>query len=251
MGKYSGYQLCSDVDGTLVYDGKISDKNREAISYFISEGGIFTVATGRPPFHLETMDFKCAFPTIAINGTLIYDEKARKTLWKSPMSEKAIKADLEAHSHAKNLDRIAVFFEDEMKIANSHKELREYFSCGREIFKTVACFGDEENALLFRKYVSDTYKDTVEIDRSWSTGVEIHGVKTGKSYSIKEYRKLFPEIHTSVAVGDYENDLLMIRDADIGYAVDNAIPEVKAVAKRTAPHCKDSAIAYVIEDILR
>ena len=53
-GKFFGYLICTDCDGTLTYDiGKVSEKNVRAIKYFQSEGGLFTLATGRFPNHLE------------------------------------------------------------------------------------------------------------------------------------------------------------------------------------------------------
>ena len=45
-GKFFGYLICTDCDGTLTYDiGKVSEKNVRAIKYFQSEGGLFTLAT--------------------------------------------------------------------------------------------------------------------------------------------------------------------------------------------------------------
>ena len=64
MGKFDGYLLLSDFDGTLAHtesiiteEGKksfktISKENCDAIRYFQSEGGLFTLATGRQPEHV-------------------------------------------------------------------------------------------------------------------------------------------------------------------------------------------------------
>ena len=50
MGKFNGYLIGSDLDGTLLRkDKSISDENKAAIEYFKSEGGIFTFFTGRLP----------------------------------------------------------------------------------------------------------------------------------------------------------------------------------------------------------
>jgi hydroxymethylpyrimidine pyrophosphatase-like HAD family hydrolase len=46
MGKFDGYLICSDFDGTIYIDQQISKKNIEAIEYFQSEGGYFTFANG-------------------------------------------------------------------------------------------------------------------------------------------------------------------------------------------------------------
>ena len=40
--KYDGILISSDIDGTLVRGGVISDENPEAIRYFKESGGLFT-----------------------------------------------------------------------------------------------------------------------------------------------------------------------------------------------------------------
>ena len=57
MGKFSGVLIASDYDNTMVYtEGalksggplpSVSRENREAVEYFMAEGGTFSVATGR------------------------------------------------------------------------------------------------------------------------------------------------------------------------------------------------------------
>ena len=77
-GKFFGYLICTDCDGTLTYDiGKVSEKNVRAIKYFQSEGGLFTLATGRFPNHLEMFkgQFEINAPMASLNGTLLYDTK--------------------------------------------------------------------------------------------------------------------------------------------------------------------------------
>ena len=41
----------------------------------------------------------------------------------------------------------------------------------------------------------------------------------------------------------------MIRDADIGYAVENAADSLKAVADRITVSARDGAIAKIIDDL--
>ena len=48
MNRFEGFVIVSDFDGTLTgSDGKIPEKNIEAIEYFVKHGGKFTVSTGR------------------------------------------------------------------------------------------------------------------------------------------------------------------------------------------------------------
>ena len=57
MGKFTGILLASDFDNTLVYTEEalrtgrpvppMPERNREALEYFMAEGGRFSIATGR------------------------------------------------------------------------------------------------------------------------------------------------------------------------------------------------------------
>ena len=47
MAKFSGYLIGTDFDGTLSRDGTVMVRDREALRYFRSEGGIFGIVTGR------------------------------------------------------------------------------------------------------------------------------------------------------------------------------------------------------------
>ncbi len=53
-----------------------------------------------------------------------------------------------------------------------------------------------------------------------------------------------------IAIGDYSNDVELLQEADIAVAVDNALPEVKAVADYCTVSHNDSASARLIANIL-
>ena len=53
----------------------------------------------------------------------------------------------------------------------------------------------------------------------------------------------------TVALGDYNNDLGMLKTAGAGIAVANALPEVKAVADRITVSNNEHAIAKTVEEI--
>ena len=83
MGKFDGVLLVSDFDDTL-YDShhRIPPRNLEAIAYFQSQGGRFTVATGRahrtfaPHVHLAPINA----PVVLSNGSALYDFQAGRML---------------------------------------------------------------------------------------------------------------------------------------------------------------------------
>ena len=53
----------------------------------------------------------------------------------------------------------------------------------------------------------------------------------------------------TVGVGDYMNDINLIRDSDLGIAVSNALEEVKKAADKTVCDNNSGAIAEIIEYI--
>lgn len=75
LEKFEKVLIASDFDGTLKNDeGIITDDVRSAIAYFISEGGYFTVCTGRTyqGFHLYDPTYINA-PVLLTNGSMAYD----------------------------------------------------------------------------------------------------------------------------------------------------------------------------------
>ena len=71
---FDGVLLASDYDGTLVGADGISDEVRRAIRFFISNGGRFTVCTGRTllGFHAYSPEIINA-PVVLANGGMTYD----------------------------------------------------------------------------------------------------------------------------------------------------------------------------------
>ena len=85
MGKFNGVLLASDFDNTLIYteaalrSGEpvpdLSSRNREALEYFMAEGGRFAVATGRAlaAFLRYADKVPMNAPGVVCNGAAIYD----------------------------------------------------------------------------------------------------------------------------------------------------------------------------------
>ena len=92
MRKFNGLLLVSDFDNTLVYTEEalqkcvdmppVSDENRATIEYFMANGGIFSVATGRakPAFETVVDGIPMNGPTVLFNGAAIYDFPQKKYL---------------------------------------------------------------------------------------------------------------------------------------------------------------------------
>jgi hypothetical protein len=63
-------------------------------------------------------------------------------------------------------------------------------------------------------------------------------------------RRLGVSLHEVMAIGDQRNDIEMIGEAGTGVAMAGAPPEVRAVARITAPPLADEGAAQVLEELV-
>ena len=87
MGKFDGVLLASDFDNTILNTERprrtgcpippISQRNVEALRYFMDNGGRFAVATGRalPAFRMFAEQVPMNAPAVVCNGGALYDFK--------------------------------------------------------------------------------------------------------------------------------------------------------------------------------
>ena len=88
--KFEGILFTTDLDGTLLRKDKtISEANKKAIEYFMSQGGKFTFITGRIPYGaqpvLDQLEPNCPFG--CINGGGIYDYSKKEMIWQENLSK--------------------------------------------------------------------------------------------------------------------------------------------------------------------
>lgn len=266
MGKFTGYLICTDCDGTLTYEqGKLSDENAKAIKYFQEEGGLFTLATGRFPDHAKLFreKFHSNAPIVSLNGTILYDEQTGNLLNKWPMNKKDC-FELLSYIH-KTWPEVGEYwlnglkddgktFESSGFIARDHHSdsnaLREYMDKLSDTQLKMVIIQHEDMTPIVQKDLKQKFGDRFCFDSSWANGIEINSVDSGKGVAVQYLKEhLDSEIHTTVGVGDYENDITLLKCADIGYAVGNALDSVKAVADRITVRNTENAIAKIISDL--
>ncbi len=251
MGKFSGILLCSDVDGTLTYEsGKISQKNKEAIEYFISEGGAFTIASGRYPKFIMDLGVKTSAPILSFNGSLIFDAETGKAIKEGFLPATAFSViKFISQKFSDKITAVRVYAKDNCDIPPERS--LSYLNGEHDIYKAVFVTENEENAIIIRDFASELTAISslpVEVRRSWPTGVEMINIDSNKGNACL-YLKDYLGAHTLVTVGDFENDISMLKVADLSFATENASDEIKKYAKKIAPRNTEDAIAYVINEL--
>ncbi len=255
--------FCTDLDGTLYSDDKtVSKENLDAIEYFKSEGGLFTFITGRVPktsVHIcDTV--KPNAPFGCFNGGAVYDLAAEKYLYTIPLPKDAMEL---VNFVDRNLPEIGIqlttakdsyFFKDNPVMARFRNItgiplLTGPFDEGKEpVLRIVFAHADGDKMdELIRLLDSHPKAKDFDLIRSEKIYYEIlpKGVSKGLAL-IKMTELLGIDPKNTVAVGDYNNDISMIKAAGIGFAVENAVEEAKAVADLITVSNNDHAIAAII-----
>ena len=85
----SDYLVICDMDNTLLTAKEgLPACNRTVIQLFIEMGGLFTVATGRPPESIRAAleGIRLSLPAISCNGALLYDFSTESVLHRSTLN---------------------------------------------------------------------------------------------------------------------------------------------------------------------
>lgn len=264
MGKFDGILFCTDLDGTLYRDdGTVSKENLEAIEYFKGEGGLFTFITGRvPKTSREVWDIiKPNAPFGCINGGGIYDFHGDKYLWNMSLPKEAIELVREVD---KKLPEIGIQFNTENEIYFNKDNpamvrFRELtgmpnISCSFEevkepVLKVVFAHLEEAQIIALQDLLnSHPLAESFDFIRSEFTLYEILPKGVSKGTALKKMAELL-EAKKTVAVGDYNNDISMLKAADISFAVANAVEEAKQAADYITVSNNEHAIAAIIEKL--
>lgn len=266
MNKFKDILICTDLDGTLLNsDNEISKENLEAIEYFKSEGGYFTFITGRMPSfagHIYNK-VKPNAPIGCINGGGVYDYETKEYLWTHPMPDSVIEL---VEYIDKNIEGMGiqvntfetVYFCTENQAQDIFRELtgvpqinKHYNDIKEPIAKIVFVDSTEEKMEKLAQLLSSHKRaDEFRFVRSEKWLYEILPKGISKAVVLpKIAQHLNVSSDNCIAIGDYNNDIQMVKGAKIGIAVANAVDELKAVADYITASNDNHAIAQVISDI--
>lgn len=274
MGKFTGLLLASDYDNTLTYTEEalrlcrpmppVSKANQTAIRYFMAEGGIFSVATGRakPAFEAVADGVPMNGPTVLFNGAAIYDFSTGKYLCEAFLPETARAHIAQAirelpfaavELYHDNNDIHALQPNDVTRrhlhvthsptvIVDSMEQVPSPIS--KALFSTEPA---HQAALLDYLRGQGWYGD-YEIVASSESLVELTARGANKGGMVRRLAALLHIPQANVAcVGDHANDISMLTWAGMAFAPANALPEVRALpCVRTLPDCREDAIAALI-----
>lgn len=258
MGKFDGVLLLSDLDGTLTNDkGEITEEVREKLKYFISNGGYFTVCTGRIPhgFHKYDSEIMNA-PVVMGNGALGYDYSKNQVVFFNGIGREGI--DVVRQIHLKFPDvSIEIFSPDSTCMINMSETSYNHVYNQNISFREIE--NPEEADWPCIKIMIESTEKSLEVqeflkgidcvDYIPTTGnyVEIQGIDVNKAYGVKslaEYLDIKEE--NTYTVGDGDNDTAML-SAFYGFVPENGTVLAKEAGNCSVRTNNEGAVANVIE----
>lgn len=270
MKRYKGKLIISDLDGTLIpRGGIISKENKEAIGHFVSEGGLFAIATGRTPEaaagYVEGLPINA--PSVFFNGAMLYDWQAGQVLKTLPLTagdeqnlwpafaREALRRFPEACLEVYTQDNCHVVTPEENDDPRLPHEYYRYAHTALEQLtdtaktpwlKFFACDKHEhleEYVKLAEKMGAAALANGFYSEDNY---YEFVGREVSKGAMLSHVREMLPGIEI-IACGDYLNDKEMLEAADISVAPENAHEDIRKAARLQGPAVEDHLIAWLME----
>ncbi len=257
--KFKNVLLASDFDGTLKNDdGIITQDVIDKIKYFISEGGYFTVCTGRcrQGFHLYNPEYINA-PVLLCNGAVAYDYEKQETLFADAIGAEGLFA---LNEILKIFPDLCIELYNENKVFclntvdDSHRHITSQgidFEKINELedatlpWVKVMCPAGERSQALQQELLKHPEINFLKTTGGW---VEILKKGADKGTGILKLGEMLGCSKKDIyAAGDGYNDVEMLVAAAGGFVPENGSEEALAVAKYITHSNNNGCIAHAIE----
>ncbi len=267
MGKFQGYLLVSDFDGTLIdHQLRISNENVEAISSFIAQGGRFLGATGRTELNVRpyTDGIPMSSPWILYNGAAIFDWQSNSFLYKAPLDRPLTEAFVTKVMARFPTINVQVFSggpfcqvnrdalpDRQVVLEGQRFEYKPMDAITEDWLKVLFCADDPDEIDAIESMLGDDpLRLQVHKMHSAARYFELTAPGANKGSALARLRQLLvPAPITVVAIGDYLNDIEMLQEADISAAPESALPEVKKDVDIITSSHSESAIADLVRKL--
>ena len=263
--------IALDLDGTLLYDwATLDEKTKQYLKHIKSLGHELVIATGRP--HRSSIRYYDALeldtPLINYNGGLI--------TWESnpDFEEVSIRLDRDkvVDIFTKNADNIENAFceiKDDIYLLEESEDIVDLLHFFGAAKLHVGAFSDtlpedtngciivakKGHAQAVEDYVAKHYEGEI-MTRNWGNEyrsvLELFSPLTNKGRALAHVANTLgiPRERT-IAFGDGHNDLELLEYANIGVAMKNSHPDLKAVADIISPFTnKEHAIVKFLKNVI-
>ena len=273
MGKFDGVLLASDFDNTLIYTEEalrtgapvppLPERNREALTYFMAQGGRFAVSTGRALAaflkYAELVPMNA--PGVVCNGAALYDFQTGEYLETALLDQRSLErgqvildrfpaAAVEAYHignviHAVHPNEFTRRHEHLTKVAVTEApSLTEVpLPLGKLLFE--AEHGTLEEIVAFLR--EQGWAGDYELIFSGQTLLEMTVKGANKGGMVRRLAgRLGISMEHVYCAGDEANDISMLTASREGFAPANCIPAVRECGATVVCDAREGALADVI-----
>lgn len=269
----------TDLDGTLLHDNaQVSEFTARTLTALSRRGALISVATARTPATVSHIMAKVhtTVPMVVMTGAAMWSplshtfsdlqliERDRIDALQRVFAASAVtpfcytlaadSTHLEVYHSAAELSPAEQYFVDlRKKLSLKHFDLHSdapdsalnrvalFFAIGSEADIVAAAEAAKAATDCYVSYYKDIY-----FPDTWLLEIFAHGVS--KAHGVERLRQL-TGAERVVVFGDNLNDIAMMQCADVAVAVDNALPQTKAVANIIIGSNNSDAVArYILED---
>lgn len=241
-----------DIDGTLIDMQKkeITERTVETLRRLQERGILLCIATGRTPMTVPRFEGVAFDAFLTFNGSYCYNQK--EDIYANPIPAKDVKQ-LLANAAAMNRP-VSIATRNRIAANGKDKDLADYFAIAKEEvvvaddFEQVAqedvyqmmlgCIGEERVRLL------EGVKNA-KLAAWWDRAVDVIPGDSGKGIGVEQLLRYYHlDQSEAMAFGDGNNDIEMLQAVGAGVAMENASPELKAVATEICGHVAEDGIYH-------
>ncbi|MBA5761055.1 HAD family hydrolase [Vibrio sp. 404] len=254
--------IASDMDGTLLNESsQLSPEFYDIYRQLTERGIIFAAASGRQYASLQQTfgPIKDEIMYIAENGTLVMHQG--KELYCCPLGNDVVEGII---TEARQIEGAFIVLCGkqsayiETQDVEALTELKKYYhecqyvedllKVDDEFIKIAICHFDSTEKHVY-PLLNAKFGDTNQVVVSARIWLDVMNAEASKGAAIEHLQQTLGFTHEqTMSFGDYFNDVEMLKSSYHSYAVENAHPEVKKLARFSAPSNINNGVIMVIKE---
>lgn len=266
--KLSDILVLADMDGTLLNEEKVLlGCNAASIRLFTTLGGRFSIATGRVAESVarykEILD--CLSPSVTSGGCVLYDFAQGRALQNELLPRVVAKRVLNEVLRVFPKVGVLIFGGDgrnyQLVASGYTQKLVEderitYFLHPKEElppdWNKVLFAGPTALMEDVEDYVSQHHYPGVYFVRTDPFYFEMMPAGVSKGSALIQLSALLGvPVENTIAIGDYYNDIDMMKEAGLSVAMENAPSEVKLLAGQCTGHCNSGGVGQFLYSLVK